>query len=73
MIIVGIILKEKKELFLGISNMTIVTVSHWLENLVKQSFLKEYPIEVQYNTINTKVFKPTVSDFRQKNGLKSKK
>ncbi len=65
--------KRKKELFLGISNMTIVTVSHWLENLVKQSFLKEYPIEVQYNTINTKVFKPTVSDFRQKNGLKSKK
>ena len=64
---------KKEELFTGIQNMTLVAPSNWLANLVKESFLKEYPIEVNHNTINTEIFKPTESDFRTKYGLENKK
>ncbi len=64
---------NKKDLFTGIKHMTIVTPSHWLAGLVKQSFLKEYPVEVIHNGIDLDVFKPTPSDFRQKHGLENKK
>lgn len=64
---------RKKQAFTGVKNMTIITPSNWLANLVKQSFLKEYPVEVVYNTIDTNVFKPTSSDFRERNGLQDKK
>lgn len=47
----------------------LVTPSHWLEGLVKQSFLSKYSVEVRYNTINTDVFKPTRSDFRGRYGI----
>ena len=53
--------------------MTLITPSKWLAELVKQSFLKEYDVEVVYNTIDTSVFKPTESDFRVENGLENKK
>lgn len=49
--------------------MTLITPSHWLEGLVKQSFLKEYPIEVRHNTVDTTVFRPTASDFRERHGI----
>ena len=39
----------KKCLFEGVKNMTIVTPSQWLANLVKQSFLREYPVKVINN------------------------
>ncbi len=63
---------RKKACFGGVENMTITVPSHWLANLVKQSFLGEYPVEVVHNTVNTQVFKPTESDFRQSYGLQDK-
>lgn len=63
----------KKTLFTGIPDMTLIVPSHWLESRVKESFLKEYPVEVKYNTVNTDVFKPTPSEFRREHGLESKK
>ena len=65
--------EKKRELFTGIPNMQIITPSQWLADLVKESFLKEYPVEVVYNTINLDVFKPTESDFRERYGLQEKK
>lgn len=65
--------ERKRTAFTGVANMTLVTPSQWLAGLVKQSFLKEYPIEVQYNKIDTGVFKPTKSNFREKYGLLDKK
>lgn len=65
--------KRKKDAFTGVKKMTLITPSNWLANLVKQSFLKEYPIEVQYNTIDLSVFKPTESEFRKKYYLEDKK
>lgn len=63
----------KKEWFTGVKNMTIVTPSKWLCDLVKQSFLSEYEVKVINNGINLAVFQPTESDFREKYGLQDKK
>ncbi len=64
---------RKREAFTGVKNLTLITPSQWLADLVKQSFLKEYPIEVRYNTIDRNIFKPTPSDFRERYGLVGKK
>ncbi|MDY2957679.1 glycosyltransferase [Floccifex sp.] len=64
--------ERKKDLFTSLNNLTIVTPSHWLEGLVKESFLNKYPIEVIHNGINLNIFKPTNSNFRQKYNLKNK-
>lgn len=62
----------KKALFTGIPNLTLITPSKWLAELVGESFLKEYPVEVVYNSINREVFRPTASDFRKKHDLEDK-
>ncbi len=64
---------RKRNAFTGVKNLSIITPSKWLADLVKQSFLKDYPVEVHYNTIDTSVFKPTPSDFRKRYGLTDKK
>ncbi len=64
--------QRKKALFSGL-NLTIVTPSQWLAGLVKQSFLREYPVQVIHNGIDVKTFSPRESDFRQKYGLEGKK
>lgn len=63
---------RKKRAFTGVPNLTLITPSQWLADLVRQSFLKEYPVEVAYNKIDTSVFRPTPSDFREKYGLQDK-
>lgn len=67
---------KKKELFTGVNNLTIVTPSIWLSNLVKQSFLKKYNIKVINNGIDTSIFKkidPNKIQFKNKYNLESKK
>ena len=65
--------ERKKQAFTGVKNMTLITPSKWLAGLVKQSFLKDYTVEVHYNAIDTEIFKPTESDFRERYGLQDKK
>lgn len=65
--------QKKRELFSGVKNMTIVTPSKWLSDLVKQSFFNAYPIEVINNGINLKYFKPTYGTFKEDYCLKNKK
>lgn len=64
--------KLKKKWFAGVENMTIVTPSKWLAELVKGSYLKDYPVKVINNGIDLNIFKPTESDFRKKYGLENK-
>ena len=64
---------RKKMDFCGINNLTIITPSKWLANLVKVSFLKDYPVEVSYNKVDTDVFKPVNSNFRDKYCIQDKK
>lgn len=65
--------ERKKAAFTGVRDMKLIVPSHWLEGRVKQSFLSGYPTEVVYNTIDTSVFRPTPSKFREKYGLQNKK
>jgi glycosyltransferase involved in cell wall biosynthesis len=63
----------KQKWFLGVENMTLVTPSEWLAGLVKQSFLKDYPVLVINNGIDLDIFKPTESDFRSRFGISDDK
>lgn len=65
--------KRKKRAFTKVEGMKLVVPSYWLEGIVKESFLKEYEIEVIHNKIDTNIFKPTSSNFREKYGLENKK
>ena len=63
--------EKKKSLFNGL-DMTIVTPSQWLADLVKQSFLKDYPVRVINNGINLDMFSPVVGEFKEKQGIANK-
>jgi len=52
----------KKSLFLDIDNLTIVTPSVWLKELVKKSFLQKYDVKVINNGIDLNVFKPIIDE-----------
>ena len=67
-----IMYRLKRKWFTGVENMTIVTPSEWLAGLVKESYLKDYPVKVINNGIDLNVFKPTESDFRKKYALENK-
>lgn len=64
--------KLKKKWFTGVKNLTIVTPSEWLAGLVKQSFLKDYPVKVIHNGIDLNIFKPTESNFRERYSIGNK-
>ena len=65
--------EQKRELFTGIPNLTLITPSVWMRDLVKESFLKEYPVEVCCNTVDTDIFHPVQSNFRGQHNLEQKK
>ncbi|MBU5430216.1 glycosyltransferase [Kineothrix sp. MSJ-39] len=65
--------KIKRKYFLGVNSMQLITPSKWLESLVKESFLSEYPVETIYNGIDESVFKPIRSKFREKMGINENK
>lgn len=62
---------KKQELFSRL-DLRIITPSKWLAEVVKESFLKDYPITVINNGIDLSVFKPTESSFRQKYKISQK-
>lgn len=51
----------KKKLFSLCKNLTIVPVSYWMSDFVRQSFLKEKDIEIIHNGIDLNVFRPQPS------------
>lgn len=65
--------QNKKELFTGLKNLSIVTPSNWLTNHVKNSLLKEYPIYTIHNGIDLEVFNPASTEtIRKKYNLQDK-
>ncbi|MBR2275750.1 MAG: glycosyltransferase [Lachnospiraceae bacterium] len=67
---------EKKELFCGLENLTLVTPSEWLRQRVRQSFLKDYHTVVVPTGIDLTYFHPIEEErkedniiFRLKNNL----
>ncbi|MBO5961815.1 MAG: glycosyltransferase [Alistipes sp.] len=64
---------EKRSLFTSVKNMTIVPVSNWLGDIVGESFLGKYNVEVIHNGIDVSTFKPLQSDIKNKYGISGKK
>jgi len=64
----------KKRLFDQMKNMTIIPVSFWLEKLVKKSLLKNHPIRVIPNGIDTSIFYPIMDTrtVKKKYGINGK-
>lgn len=63
----------RKKMALSGLDLTIVTPSKWLANLVKCSFLKDFPIKVINNGIDLTVFHPIDSSFKEDMKLTGKK
>lgn len=53
---------RKKELFLGVDNLTIITPSLWLKKQVEQSFLRGYKISVIHNGVNLALFRSSMKN-----------
>ena len=64
---------RKKACFTGVPDLTIVTPSEWLAGLTRDSFLKEYPVKVINNGIDTSQFYPIESDVKKTLGISDKK
>lgn len=62
----------KKTIFNSLSSLTIVSVSNWLGDIVKESFLSVNPNTVVYNGVDTDIFKPRESNLRSLLGLQEK-
>lgn len=65
--------EEKRKLFTSLRNMQIITHSKWLGGLVKESFLKNYPVITTPSAINLELFRPMKSNLREKHFLGDKK
>lgn len=64
--------EQKKKMFSSLHNLTIITPSYWLKNLVQDSFLGKYRVDAIHNGIDLSVFHPIESDFRKQHGLHNK-
>jgi N-acetyl sugar amidotransferase len=51
--------KLKKELFRSVSNMMIVNVSNWLNEIVRNSFMSNIPRQIIFNGVDVDLYKPT--------------
>ena len=67
--------QEKKILFNGVKDLTIITPSIWLQNIVASSYLKNYPVKTINNGIDLNIFYPRLieSIFDKYNIPKDKK
>ena len=63
----------KKKWFSQINDLVIVTPSEWLANLVKKSFLKDYPIKIINNGVDLNLFTLMKSNFKEKYNINNKK
>lgn len=50
-------LKDKERIFTSLNNMTLLTPSNWLTDMMKKSFLNKYEIRTIYNGVDTDVFR----------------
>lgn len=57
---------RKRQCFQGVKNLVVVTPSKWLGELVKESFLKEYPVKVIPNGIDLEKFCPMEEQEKKK-------
>ena len=63
----------KKKLCADIPSLTIVPVSEWLAKNIKQSHLKNRPIQVIHNGIDIHTFSPQISNVYERYGIEKNK
>lgn len=63
---------RKKAAFTGVPRLTLVTPSVWLSSLVKESYLREYPVRVIPNGISLDKFHPVEKGLRERLGMEKK-
>ncbi|MBQ6478128.1 MAG: glycosyltransferase [Erysipelotrichaceae bacterium] len=64
--------KERKKSFTSLKDLTIVSPSRWLAGIARQSFFKDYPLEVINNGIDLERFRPTENEIRKQYHLENK-
>lgn len=65
-------LRVKRKFVAGTPDLTLAAPSEWMASIARQSYLKEHPVRVVYNGIDTDVFCPRDSDFRSRYQLEGK-
>lgn len=65
--------EKKKNIFLGVKNLILITPSNWLRKEVSKSYLSDYTVQVINNGVDTKIFKPTESNIKEKYHISDKK
>lgn len=65
--------KDKKVVFSGVNNLTLVSPSKWLADLTRDSFLKEYPVRVINNGVDTQKFNSQIVNIKSHLGIEGKK
>lgn len=67
----------KKQYFQGLKKLTIISISSWVKNILRDSILGEYPIKAIPNGVNSKTFLPIEKNanlqVKKKYNLPSKK
>lgn len=63
----------KKELLANIPSLTIVPVSEWLGDNIRQSHLKNRPVQVIHNGIDIRTFSPQPTDAHERYGIDKNK
>lgn len=58
--------KQKKKYFSNFDELIIISPSEWLANRIKQSFLKEYPVKIIHNGIDTNIFRTKNVEYLRK-------
>lgn len=67
------VLQKRSKLYNRLNNLTIVTPSKWLGDLVHKSIFKDkYPVKVINNGIDLSIFKPVKSNFSIKHNIQDK-
>lgn len=64
---------NKKRSFTALTNCVFVPVSEWLQNEMRQSFLKEKDIRLITNGVDTTIFRLVDSNILEKYGINNKK
>lgn len=64
--------ERKRKLTQDIPGLNIVTPSQWLADIVRESFLGQYPVTVIHNGIDTRKFSFRKGSFRKENNLEDK-
>lgn len=64
--------EQKRTLFTGVKNCTLVPVSEWLGEMASQSFMGKFPIHVIHNGIDLSVFRRKGNEVRERLNIQDK-